>query len=508
MSESSTKAFGKWRDKFWPFHSYELKKMLPLILMKFLVSLNYGLLTCLKDTVVVTSKSGGAEVIPVLKGWVVLPISILMTLIYSKVSNMVKRTTLFYLFIVGFLVTIFMLGFILYPNLDLFSPHESADALTAHFGGKFTHSIALYRNWIQSIIFITAELWGTMVILLMFWGFANHITTLKEAKKSYTIYIAAGDFAALLVGPLIYMLSKVFAGRDFAVTVQAVTTIVLIVGAFIIGIYWWTNRYVLTDARFFTPKAEEPETPKLKKKKPSLRESLLHIAKSKYLFHIAVLVISYGLTISIVEVTWKAHLNLYYPNPSDYNSLMALIFSLVGFTSFMLSFFVCGSIIRWFGWHFTAQLSPYVLGVTGVIFFLTVIFKDSLAPLFAHMGMSPLFFIVILGAFHNVTSKVMKYSFFDPTKEMAYIPLSDDEKVKGKASIDVVGSRLGKSGSSWIQVGLLDLFGMSSVLGITSYLLPVVVVTVFIWSYSAKRLNFYFHQKNGEQHVLEESSVS
>jgi AAA family ATP:ADP antiporter len=337
-----------------------------------------------------------------------------------------------------------------------------------------------------------------MVIMLMFWSFANHITSVDEAKKSYTIYIAAGNFAAATIGPILYLLKRSLGHLNFSYTVQATTAIVTVCGLLVIGIYSWVNRYVLTDPRHFQPR-EEDEVVDTTKKKTSLWESFKTIAKSKNLFHIAVLVIAYGLTISIVEVTWKAHVKLFFSNPSDYQPVMGMIVSSVGFVSFLLSFFVCGNIIRWLGWHFTAQISPIILGITGIMFFTVVIYQQELGSFFQHFGMTPLLFIVMFGAIQNVASKVMKYSFFDPTKEMVYIPLSDDEKVKGKASIDLVGSRLGKSGSSWIQVALFDLVGTGSVLGITAYLLPIVAFTVIFWSYSVYRLNFYFNRKSSSK---------
>jgi AAA family ATP:ADP antiporter len=42
---------------------------------------------------------------------------------------------------------------------------------------------------------------------------------------------------------------------------------------------------------------------------------------------------------------------------------------------------------------------------------------------------------------------------------MAFIPLDRESKLKGKAAIDGVGSRLGKSGGSVIHQGLLLFFG-------------------------------------------------
>ena len=106
-------------------------------------------------------------------------------------------------------------------------------------------------------------------------------------------------------------------------------------------------------------------------------------------------------------------------------------------------------------WGFAAILTPIVLLITGTAFFVFVLFRGSLTDYISALGTTPLFLAVIFGAIQNIMSKSSKYSLFDPTKETSYIPLDPESKVKGKAAIDVVGARLGKSGGSLIQQGLL-----------------------------------------------------
>ncbi len=482
-------SFSKWRARLWPISSYELKKFIPLLLMKFCVSLNYWILTSMKDAMVVTAQGGGAEVIPVLKGWVVLPAAVGAALLYSKLSNILSRSTLFYGTLSLFLGFIFLYGFVLFPNMDALSPHKSADWLLTHLGESNSHWIALYRNWIPSLFFVVSELWAGLVIFLLFWGFVNQICHFNEAKRSYNLFIAGGDIAQITIGPIVWFLTsltRTSAGEDFQATLQTLCGCAIILGLAIAAIYWWMQKHVLTDARLYKPIEETTQTEP--KTKLSLWESLKFITRSKHLLYIAIMVVAYGFTINLVEVSWKANLKLTHADTSSYQSFMAGVSSVVGIFSLLTTMLLSGPIVRSFGWRVGAMLPPVVIGGTSLGFLLLNHYAEQATPLLALIGLAPTLLLVFMGSFHNISSKVMKYAFFDSTKEMAFVPLDEESKVKGKAAIDLVGSRLGKSGAAWIQIFLIQLAGTGSVLSITSYLIPLVALAVIGWAVAVRNL--------------------
>jgi AAA family ATP:ADP antiporter len=124
------------------------------------------------------------------------------------------------------------------------------------------------------------------------------------------------------------------------------------------------------------------------------------------------------------------------------------------------------------------------------------------------IGTSPLVIAVFFGAAQNCLSKGMKYSVFDVTKEIAFIPLSHECKLKGKAAIDGVGSRLGKSGGSLIHGVLLMFFGT---LTRSAPFVGVILMTVIgFWIMATRSLGRQFNaltQGEGESiAIIPESS--
>ncbi|MEM8728049.1 MAG: Npt1/Npt2 family nucleotide transporter [Chlamydiota bacterium] len=354
--------------------------------------------------------------------------------------------------------------------------------------------IDVIRNWTFSLFYMMSELWGSMAISLLFWGFANDINKVSESKRFYTIFSMFANISLIISGTFIQWAAtvreKLTAADPWQVTLNYTMSMVVIAGLLVLGIYWWINKYVLTDKRFYDP--GEQKVAKKSKPKLSMKESFMYLIRSKYLGCIAILVMAYGISINLVEVTWKDQLHHQYPDYNDYQAFMGHFSKMTGYITILVTFFLGGNIARRFGWGKTALITPVMLMVTGVAFFSFIIFGGSLQAMVQALGSTPLMLAVIFGATQNIASKSSKYSFFDPTKEMAYIPLGQEEKVKGKAAIDVVGARLGKSGGSLIQQGLFLALNTAVVGVIAPYVAVILLAIIFAWIVAARSLNKQF----------------
>ena len=486
------KDFGKWRSIFWPIHRYELKKVLPMFLLFFLISFNYNILRNTKETLIVTAPGSGAETILFIKSWLVLPSSILFTILYAKLSNILSRQALFYTVLSPFLLFFAAFALFLYPNRDALHPTAAADALQAILPEGFMGLVAVFRNWTYAIFFELAELWGSFMLALMFWGFSNEITKVGEAKRFYAMFGIGANIALMCAGWATVYVSDI---RDslppevdaWGVSLTYLTWMVVTAGLGIMGTYWWINRYVLSDARFYTPKEQLEK--KTEKPSMSIKESFFYLIKSPYILCLAMLVIGYGVSINIIEVTWKSQIKMLYPQSNDYNTFMGYFSTWTGAAA-LIMLFVGGDLIRRFGWGPAALVTPVVLLISGILFFSLIIFHEQFNPLVLALGTTPLMLAVMVGSFQNLMSKSCKYSIFDPTKEMAYIPLDQEQKVKGKASIDVVGARLGKAGGSLIQQLLVIGFGSISV--VTPFLAIILIGIISMWIIAVKSLSRRF----------------
>ena len=486
--------FGKWRNLFWPIHAYELKKLLPMLVMFFFISLIYSLLRNTKDTLIVTAPGGGAELIPFLKVYGVIPGSLILVYLYAKLSNKVTKKWLFIASMAPFFV--FFLSFIwLYPIRESIQPIALAARLQAHVPEGLASLVGMGRHWLLSLFYIMSELWGSAALSLLFWGFANDITRVEEAKRFYALFGIGANLALIavkFVNEFIHMIEghliRQFQMERWSAYLTILLSIVALSILAIFFIYLWIHRVVLTDPRFYPE--ESLKAYGSTRPRTNFKESAQFLWKSTVLKCIAILVIAYGIAINLIEVTWKSYLGMQFPNPNDYQDYMSNFSCATGFTTIFLMLFVSSNVVRHFGWTVGALVTPVVLLITGIGFFGFILFQKPLAPWFQWAAMTPLALGVLFGTLQNVLSKAAKYALFDPTKEMAYIPLDSVSRIKGKAAIDVVGARVGKAGGSFLQQVLIGVYG--SLRAVTGQIAVLLLVIIGIWIWADVRLGREF----------------
>lgn len=464
------------RQYVWPVNAQESKKLLPLAVIFALVVFNYSVLRNLKDALVITADGAGAEVIPFIKLWGLLPAAVIAAMLFSFLLNRFSRSTVFISVISSFLIFFLVFGLFIYPHRQALQPHRAADFLEHVLPLGCRGLVSMFRNWTLTCFYITAELWGSLVLQVLAWGLANEVTRLSEAPRFYGVIAIAANLSAIVAGQFSVIVSEF----DFGATwghdawersLASLLICVVLLGAGIIVAYRWMLAHIPSDIAEQRQDKEE--------KKLSFRESLGCIFDSKYLLSIAILVMSYNLVINLVEVIWKDRLRLIYPMARDYNIYINNLTSLMGIISAATSV-VMVRVVHKVEWSKIALLTPMVIAVTSAAFFGCLLAGDTLAPAAAvFLGTTPLTMAVFFGSFQNCFAKAAKYSVFDATKEMAYIPLSIEQKTKGKSAIDGVGSRMAKSGGAAIHQTLLLMCG--TLTACAPYVAIIVMSVVAVW---------------------------
>lgn len=501
MGKSFISFLVKIRDFVCPIHRHELAKFLPLQLIIFLICFNYSTLKTLKDSMLIPSS--GAEAIPFIKLWFILPMALLFTWFYTSLSSKFSQENVFYILVTGFLSYFALFAYVLHPMRESLQPNESAIWLESVLpNAKWL--VALYKNWIIASFYVIAELWGSIVLNVLFWGFANDVTKVDESPRFYSVFSIGSNIAAILSGLFAVSFAAVDLDAFKALTtdqkeliwgasLHKIMSVIIICGIAMVGVFYWVNKKVFSSSAYND--VHTAFKPRKKKEKLSLRDSFKILSRSKYLLCIAVIVVAYNLVINLVEVVWKDRLSVLYPDANQYMTYNSKVNIAMGIISTSTAI-IMAKIIGRFGWTTTAMITPVLIATTSVGFFVFMFFQEGAADyILALTGYTPLAIAVFFGAIQNSTSKAAKYSVFDATKEMAFVPLTHEERIKGKASIDGVGSRLGKSGGSLILSGLLVFF--SNLAACAPYIAGVLMVVICLWIYAVGVLGKKYYRLIG-----------
>jgi AAA family ATP:ADP antiporter len=190
------------------------------------------------------------------------------------------------------------------------------------------------------------------------------------------------------------------------------------------------------------------------------------------------------MSVNIVEGPWKAKARTLYNTTEQYASFVGNYLSWTGILT-IIFVLICSNMVRAFGWLATAIITPIIMVITGIIFFIFSNFPEissSIASYFLIYS-APIYIAVFIGAMQNVLIKSSKYTLFDSTKEMAYIPLDNDLKTKGKAAAEMIGVKFGKSMGAFIPMFIFSILPNMTYNTISIYLMFVFSLICVIWLY-------------------------
>jgi len=409
----------------------------------------------LKDTLVVTSVGGGPQVVPFLSVWTVLPASLLFFALYSAATQRLTRLQIFERIVGGFGAFFLIFGTVVFPLRE--SLHlawldalvagtpaalalsagrpTSAAALTAGpvpvalagvLPGGLAGAVGMARNWTFSVFYAVSELWGDVVLSLLFWGLANETTSLADARVLYPVFGVGANVAQVAAGRYLRGSAVWCAARG--IDWEGQVRLTLMVCAASCAAVLAVHRLVVArrrrrraarraaneqarregrdspsgssaslsyedmaadeadraaaeageqsrsgepsesssssgDETGGTPAGDDASKPP----PPTLKEALAYVAASPQVRCLAVMSMSQGVCSSLLEFAWKSELRRLHPDPASFSAYLGDVATCTGAATVALMI-VSPWLFSRVGWRGVASVNPRLLSTAGVAF--------------------------------------------------------------------------------------------------------------------------------------------
>ena len=425
----------------------------------------------------------------------------------TTLSQRWGREKLFYIFLAFFMTFFAVFTLVLYPNIDALHPTAFGAYVAAGLPAGLAGGVAVLTNWVYSLFYVASEMWGDVMLSLLFWGMANETTRLEDAGIIYPLLGVGANVAQASSGVIVRWVSS-YGGWTHLTAKEAwsvkLNILMSIAFACCVGI-GLTHAYIMKRAhdadggkqydldQAAALKAREDHAKdqarvaagkKPKKDETGLIDALKFVARTPEVLCLAVMSICQGLSSILFQVAWKGQLRILHPEPHAYSAFMGDVQLGSGcLTCFLM--IMAPWLFKTLGWAGTLSVTPKFSAIAGWSFFGCSIWLASRGML-VH-GAPLLTYLAWGGAVLYVMERAAKFSLFKPAEEMVYITLDEESKTKGKAAVDVLGAQVGKTGGSMLQQGFLLFFG--TIVASLPLLAAGHTSIVLLWLWAVRRLD-------------------
>ena len=441
-----------------------------LALLRLLVCYIHGILVGLKSATLIMSNHSMSEVILVVRGAFVLPASILSYMLYVKLIQHFRSSTIFYGIVCFFIVFWALYAFVLYPYQDQIIPYTLVNKLMLILGRNHQHWVASLRYWMHVLFFLMEELWTQIIVSVMYWGFVNNICSIQQAKRFYGSFISCG-----VVGVIASALSIVYYSQRYdshVYVLQILVSYIIVCAIISMILFRWAHALLGTKIVYGNDITLSS--------RGSLLSGLRYIFLSRYLVCLTVVAISINFCQTLLEGTLESYVRGSVVDITAYRSAFAYRIFFISILALVGSF-IAGKVVQKFGWMAIASIGPIIAGL-GCLFFVMSYLKNSMVSS-CISNYIPMIdrYIIIFGYIEVIMLRAAGLTFYEEIVQIAYIPLNHKEKIEGKAAIDMVSTRVGKAGSSWLQLILLAVFRTNDVRKCSGVLAFILFIIVIVW---------------------------
>ena len=440
----------------------------------------------------------------IVKTWFVLPAAIIGGLIFEALYKRFKSKNVFYGTAAAFTAYFLLYAYVIGPysgNItlvgDLFA--LLCKALNAISGfitfnnvklGAILDAVLgkLARNFSVSVFYTMSELFGSIFIGMLYWGFMNSTTKVEDAQTTFLFYNVASAVSSVLSGlsgladswssistkAVETLATKGEGNLDWDMQIKSSVTKIVLAMILIVVSYYLSRRNAEKDPDVSFDN-ETKFLSKKKKKSGSVFEGVTYIRKNPYIRYLTIMIICYSSLMFCLEYMAKGlSMHLLGANKGAFRAVQSLGMILLGILT-LLSLILAIKFTRKTKWSKLIWVAPVTMLATSALMFLsstgfipssfyTLLKLDFLLsnslwtikivnPIAGGKYLAGIFLVVSI--LQGVLCKVAKYVFLDISKERAFLFTSYKERTIGKNMMESLSSRFGKGFTSLLFTSFL-----------------------------------------------------
>ncbi|AFN83847.1 ATP/ADP translocase [Encephalitozoon romaleae SJ-2008] len=441
-----------------------------------------------------------------IKSVLVLPVTFFFIVIVQKGLKFLSQPRMLEVILIISSMFFLFFGFVVWPyrgrlQQDFFWSRDifSDGKMKVRHLDFFFPIFLVFNEWSSTILYLVAELWGSLIISFMFFSRAIHQCTEAQVKKFLPTVSLISGIVMLSSGLLTKNLNSYRDGLpyhkkerlfSYVFVATSMLTVITAMASFFVD-------------RTIPKEDSEYESKKVQKaRKMGFVKSLRIMRRSRFLMAMTEAVVAASVCSNIFEATYRGGIILgaaqaSSPRSSYMNKLNAMTQIITSVFLLVMFFKPATHLIERRGWLLVAIVAPAVAIITLLLFFPMVFFNnitedDQILPTEGHMGR----FVLenYAGMFLTTIIRISKYCFFDVAKEAASIRVSPIHRHSFRGIHDGLGINIGKTIGSVYCTLITVVFDVRDVRNMVSISTVFVGVFCVIWIRSV----FYISKKYKE----------